>query len=121
VLSPEQKLWRAVLVQAYEDAEYGAARDQAAAAAADVDLPDPMHRVHARRYLRADNPEEAAELEMVCDYAGLPADRIFTWARRHYARKPNREQGAETPHAEPSLDPYEAAAIQRNKIIKVIP
>jgi len=77
VLSPEQKLWRAVLVQAYEDAEHGAERDQQAAASADIDLPDPIDRVRARRYLRADNPEEAAELAMVCDYAGLPAGSHF--------------------------------------------
>jgi hypothetical protein len=120
VLSPEQKLWREVLVLAYEDAEHGAARDQAAADAADIDLPDPIHRVRGRRYLRADNPEEAVELEMVCDFAGLPADRVIAWARRHYARKPNREQHATTPQLEASPELCEANAMQRNAVIKVI-
>jgi len=120
VLSPEQKLWRAVLVQVYEDAEYGANHDQEAAASAAIDLPDPIHRVRARRYLRADNPEEAAELEIVCDYASLPADRIFTWARRQYARRPKREQGATAPRAEASPERYETQSTPSNAMIKVI-
>jgi hypothetical protein len=120
VLSPEQKLWRAVLVQAYEDAEHGAERDQQAAASADIDLPDPIDRVRARRYLRADNPEEAAELEMVCGYASLPADRIFTWARRQYARHLKREQGGTAPRAETSPERSETESTQRNAMIKVI-
>ncbi len=75
MLTPENRLWRAVLEQAFADAE----------------LPgDPEHdfvpaeQVRARNYLRADRPSEAANLYQVCDGADLPADRLISWARKRY-------------------------------------
>jgi hypothetical protein len=75
VLTPENKLWRAVLQQAFDDAEHPESVD-----------PDfePRWRSQARRYLRADLSYEAAALALVCDYADVPADRVISWARRRY-------------------------------------
>ncbi len=74
----ERKLWRAVLGQAYEDAEGTPTVDE-------TSVEDPIETLRARRYLRADSPFEAADLVMVCDFAGLPADRIILWARQRFA------------------------------------
>ncbi len=74
----ERKLWRAVLGQAYEDAEGTPTVDE-------TSVEDPIETLRARRYLRADSPFEAADLVMACDFAGLPADRIILWARQHFA------------------------------------
>jgi hypothetical protein len=73
----ERKLWRAVLEQAYEDAETGPNGNEDGWESADC--------LKARRYLRADSPFEAAELKLVCEFADLPDDRIISWARRQYA------------------------------------
>ncbi len=73
MLTPEQKLWRAVLEQAYLDAEESAATNVT-----------PRQRFRARRFLCAEKPEEATSLTIVCDFAELPADRIVRWARRRY-------------------------------------
>ena len=72
----ERNLWRAVLGRAYEDAE--------AKSFADETAEEPFDASRARRYLRADSPFEAANLAMVCEFAGLPADRIVLWARQRY-------------------------------------
>jgi hypothetical protein len=77
VLTPEQRLWRAVLVQAFEDAEMTPVDGETAA--------EPIEAAQARCYLRADSPFEAADLKLVCDFAELPADRLCLWARRQYA------------------------------------
>jgi len=76
VVIPEHKLWRAVLGQAYEDAEMWANDDES--------VPAPGLRLKARRYLRADSAHERAGLETVCEYADVPADRVIVWARRQY-------------------------------------
>jgi hypothetical protein len=73
----EHKLWRAVLEQAYEDAESGPTGAGGGWESAEC--------CKARRYLRADGPFEAAELKLVCEFADLPDDRITSWARRRYA------------------------------------
>ncbi len=73
-LTPERKLWRAVLEQAYMDAELPLFSDGSA----------PTERTLARQLLRADHPSEAASLAMVCEFADVPADRVFLWARRRY-------------------------------------
>ena len=73
----ERKLWRAVLGQAYEDAEGIPKADE-------ISEEQPLEASRARRYLRADSSFEAANLAMVCEFAGLPADRIISWARRSY-------------------------------------
>ncbi len=72
----ERSLWRAVLNQAYEDAEAFAAGDESA--------PEPSECLRARRYLRADSAFEKANLALVCEFADIPADRVYLWARRRY-------------------------------------
>jgi hypothetical protein len=76
VLIPENKLWRAVLEQAYEDAEMWANCPES--------VPAPGERIKARRYLRADSTHEAMGLATVCEFADVPADRVILWARRRY-------------------------------------
>jgi hypothetical protein len=77
IITPELKVWRAVLEQAYQDAELNAGFA--------ADGPGSSECTKARRYLRADSPHEAANLKLVCDFADVPADRVILWARRHYA------------------------------------
>jgi hypothetical protein len=72
VLTPERKLWRAVLTLAYEEAEMP------------TDCGSPAEQAKARAYLRARSPFEAAELALVCSFAELPMDRLVSWARRRY-------------------------------------
>jgi hypothetical protein len=74
-ITSERKLWRAVLEQAFADAE----------------LPDwdetgfePVARIQACRYLRADSKHERADLSLVCEFADIPLDRVIPWARRRY-------------------------------------
>src|SRR6266852_3388878 len=76
ILTPEKRVWRAVLTQALEDAESTPIDGETGA--------EPLEASRARRYLRADSPFEAANLKLVCDFADLPADRVFLWARRQY-------------------------------------
>ena len=76
ILTPERKLWRAVLLQAFEDAEMPPAGDGTGT--------DPVEASEARQYLRADISPEAEDLKLVCDFAELPADRVVLWARRSY-------------------------------------
>jgi hypothetical protein len=78
VCDAERRLWRAVLGQAYEDAEGMPAADE-------ISAEEPLETLRARRYLRADSPFEAVDLAIVCQFAGLPADRIIFWARRRFA------------------------------------
>lgn len=75
ILTPERKLWRAVLEQAYADAELLQCERTGF---------EQHARVLARKYLRADTLREAADLELVCDFADIPADRLIPWARRRY-------------------------------------
>ena len=75
LLTPEQKLWRAVLEQAYLDAEM-------LTPGTDV---SPKEYLRARHFLCAEDSEDAMILALLCDLAELPADRIVVWARRRYA------------------------------------
>jgi len=81
ILTPERKLWRAVLTQAFEDAEMTPVSDEAEG--------EPLEASRARRYLRADSPFEAEDLKLVCDFAELPADRVILWARSRYPVEQN--------------------------------
>jgi hypothetical protein len=72
----ERRLWRAVLEQAYEDAEMLALDG--------LPGPEPLECARARRYLRADSPLESGDLKLVCEFANVPADRVFFWARRRF-------------------------------------
>lgn len=72
----ERNLWRAVLTQAYEDAEMTPVGDGAAL--------EPFECTRARRYLRADSPHEEENLKIVCEFADIPADRVYLWARQRY-------------------------------------
>ena len=76
ILTPELKVWRAVLEQAYQDAELSAGSE--------ADGEESSQCAKARRYLRADSPHEAANLKLVCDFADVPTDRVFSWARQRY-------------------------------------
>jgi len=79
----ECKLWRAVLEQAYEDAEVQTLGDEAGTG--------PFESVRARRYLRADSLFEDENLKLVCEFADVPADRVVLWARQRYPVEPVRE------------------------------
>jgi hypothetical protein len=72
----ERRLWRAVLEQAYEDAEMHAIGDGSAT--------EPFACARARRYLRAGSSYEKENLELVCEFADVPADRVYLWARQRY-------------------------------------
>jgi len=76
IITPELKVWRAVLEHAYQDAELSGGPE--------ADGEESSECGKARRYLRADSPHEAANLKLVCDFADLPADRVISWARRRY-------------------------------------
>jgi hypothetical protein len=78
LLTPEEKLWRAVLGQAYADAE-------CAPGEVETDDIEPADRSSARRFLRADTPLDAETLSVICDSAEVPCDRVVLWARRRYA------------------------------------
>jgi hypothetical protein len=87
ILTPEKRVWRAVLTQALEDAESTPIDGETGA--------EPLEASRARRYLRADSPFEAANLKLVCDFADLPADRVILWARRQYPPEQTFEEHVE--------------------------
>jgi hypothetical protein len=74
VITPERKLWRAVLGQAYADAQQPLLADGA----------EPFERTCARAFLRADEPLEEEILRLVCEFAAVPCDRVVLWARKQY-------------------------------------
>lgn len=86
LLTPENRLWRAVLEQAYADAESGCdTADESKDDSDDFGDGSP-ERIRARCYLRGDNKQDAASLVMVCGFAEVPADRVLNWARLNYPR-----------------------------------
>ena len=88
LLTAENRLWRAVLEQAYVDAESGPDVGDA-----QPDDCDGSHEcIRARCYLRGDSKPDAAALTAVCDFAEVPADRVLNWARRNYPRPPTQQQ-----------------------------
>jgi hypothetical protein len=78
MLTPEQKLWRAVLGQAYVDAEPAPDELEIAGFV-------PPKRAKAQRFLRADTPHDAEILEVICDFAEVPCECVVLWARERYA------------------------------------
>jgi hypothetical protein len=76
ILTPERRVWRAVLSQAIEDAEMTPAADETGS--------EPVESSEARQYLRADDLEQVEHLKLVCDFADVPADRVVLWARQRY-------------------------------------
>lgn len=86
ILTPERKLWRAVLEQAYADAELPLSLDGS----------EPVERNLARRFLRADSPHEAQNLDVVCEFADVPGDRIVLWARQRYPVEQSHERTLES-------------------------
>jgi len=74
VLTPERRVWRAVLGQTYVDSELALFADGS----------EPVERAAARGLLRADTADEKEILELLCDLADVPADRVILWARRRY-------------------------------------
>src|SRR5690348_6552111 len=79
LLTPERKIWRAVLEQAFADAE-GIAEQGCGSGRATQAI--------ARRFLRAASPCEAELLALVCDFAEVPFDRVVLWARKRYPSEP---------------------------------
>ena len=77
----ENRLWRAVLQQAYEDAEQPQMADGV----------DPETRARAQRYLRADAGAEIDQLKLVCYFAEVPFDRVVSFARKRYTYVPAEE------------------------------
>ena len=110
VLTAENRLWRAVLEQAYVDAESGAAfgdeRDD------DDEAGGPPERIRARCYLRGDNKQEAAALTMVCGFAEIPADRVLNWARRNYPRPLMRQPASQIKSTSASQNTLAIGAIE---------
>ena len=76
MITPEKKVWRAVLTQAFEDAEMAPNGGESGS--------EPFECARAREYLRADNLKEAEHLKLVCEYAEVPADRVISRARLRY-------------------------------------
>ncbi len=76
VITPEKKLWRGVLEQAYADTELPLGPEAEDELFIDQD--------RARHFLRADTPYEGEELKLVCDFADVPFDRVVLWARKRY-------------------------------------
>lgn len=83
----ERNLWRAVLEQAYEDAEMLSSTEDRESL--------PFDCARARRYLRGCSPFEMGNLELVCDFADVPADRVILWARRRYAEAQTIDEALE--------------------------
>ena len=81
LIASERRLWRAVLEQAFADAELPACPP---ASANEDESFEPLERKKARRFLRADSPHEQADLDLVCDFADIAADRVIPWARKRY-------------------------------------
>jgi hypothetical protein len=80
----ERNLWRAVLEQAYEDAEMLSSSEEKEY--------QPVDCARARRYLRGCSPFEMGNLELVCDFADVPADRVILWARQRYAAQQRADE-----------------------------
>ncbi len=78
MVDAERNLWRAVLGQAYQDAEMTPIDDET--------FPEPVVASRARSYLRADSASDGANLAIVCGFAGIPADRLILWARQRFAQ-----------------------------------
>ena len=76
VMTPERRLWRGVLEQAYADAELPLGVEEDDELFIDQD--------QARRFLRADTVSEEEELKLVCDFVCIPYDRVIVWARKRY-------------------------------------
>jgi hypothetical protein len=74
VLTPERKLWRAVLGQAYADAQLPPYADGE----------EPGVRASARAFLRADGSLAEVLLKDICESAAVPFDRVVLWARKQY-------------------------------------
>ena len=75
IITPELKLWRAVLEQAYVDAELPLSSDGS----------ESMERALARRFLRADGASEVKDLNRVGEFADVPTGRAMLWARKQYS------------------------------------
>lgn len=86
ILTPERKLWRAVLQQACADASVSAECDPEV---------EPATRAIARRFLRAASPCEAEILALVCDFADVPYDRVVRWARQCFPSEPAEQESVE--------------------------
>jgi hypothetical protein len=86
ILTPERKVWRAVLEQAYLDSELTVFSDAS----------ESMEKSRAQRFLRADGASEEKDLHRVCEFADVPQDRVFLWARRRYPAEQTLDTSVES-------------------------
>ena len=108
VLTAEHRLWRAVLEQAYVDAESGPDASDAQA-----DDGDSSHEcLRARCYLRGDSKPDAAAVVAVCSFAEVPADRVLNWARRNYPRPLMRQPASQIKSTSASQNTLAIGAIE---------
>jgi hypothetical protein len=106
ILVPENRVWRAVIQQAFEDAESAPGDAEAQC--------EPIEAVRARRYLRADSPFEEANLKLVCDFAELPADRVIASARRKFSPESSNESSLECGGSPPLFLPSEVQPVPQS-------
>lgn len=96
VLTPERRIWRAVLEQAYFDAHLPL----------EADGSEPVERTVARAFLSTDSPE----LRLVCEYAEIPRDRVIVWARGHFSLAAPAESSGGNPPQTKNEDANAASA-----------
>lgn len=105
ILTTERRIWRGVLYQAYADAELPLSADSEDELFID--------QIRARRFLRADAPEEEEGLRLVCDYAEVPFDRLVKWARKRYP--PLTQQELKKAEARDAKDVEEIVKAVKNR------
>lgn len=109
----ERNLWRAVLEQAYEDAEMLSSSEEKES--------QPLDCARARRYLRGCSPFEMGNLELVCDFADVPADRVILWARQRYPVQQAMDEPMECGSAAAAFDIETAPQSQKRELCSRTP
>lgn len=102
VLTPERRIWRAVLEQAYLDAHLPLEPDGS----------EPVERTVARTFLCTDSPE----LRLVCDYAEIPRDRVLLWARTYFSSGDPAVPLSESP-PQTNIENVSAVSAERIEIV----
>jgi hypothetical protein len=105
VLTPERRIWRAVLEQAYLDAHLPR----------EADGSEPVERTLARAFLCTEGPE----LRLVCDYAEIPRDRVLLWAREYFSRGDPAVPLSESP-PQTNTENVHAVSAERIEIVVVM-
>jgi len=111
ILTPERRVWRAVLGQACADSELELFSDGS----------EPKERTRGRGFLRADSAEETAALSLVCDFADVPLDRVILWARRRYPVEDSIEKRPEYGGATAGFADEQPASAEKRKLCSRTP